>query len=630
MTVGSTPAAPNLDSPLSVWLSYALLVAGLGAGVASAYIVISTYSPLPHWDEWALFDHLATGKGWSPAWLWAQHNEHRILIPKIFFLIDVQLFHGRQIFLLASIFAIQLLQAALLSFSLWTLGGLRGSAWRAGTGLIAYCILCPTQQENLIWGFQLQFVVPAAMATLAVLSLLLCCRESAARTRALFFLLAIAAATLATWSLANGMLLWAVLLLAAVLLRMRRPALPALAVCAVTNVGLYLYRYHRPSPQSGALHITSIAEILRFILVYFGSTFIRHSAGSMALAVGAVGICAALWILVFAIRHCRTIPQSTDVPHSGRESRLLLELALLMLFCLATATITAFGRLHLGLEQATASRYQTFALLFWCCLGLVLLVPASKNAAQLKMLCACLLALMLGFGTQVRLPLIDAQWRQLRLKMISLALLTGVRDPAVLADAYPDPRVVLRAAEYMRNNRLSIFGGDLYAQLGQPLNAVYGLRPGSGCAGYVTSSQVLPAEQGQGLRLTGFAWDRELHRPARAIVAVVDGRISGVGASVSIPLNSAAATPSSDATRFGWLTFVGDMHPATMSELYAVVGKNAAEVCPFAQTSPVSVLHSPIPRAHHGSVRMRGDRRHDHPAESACRESPAVGRRSLG
>ena len=42
-----------------------------------------------------VFDHLAKGGGWSLPWLWAQHNEHRILTTeKIFFLLDVQLFRG--------------------------------------------------------------------------------------------------------------------------------------------------------------------------------------------------------------------------------------------------------------------------------------------------------------------------------------------------------------------------------------------------------------------------------------------------------------------------------------------------------------------------------------------------------
>ena len=67
---------------------------------------------------------------------------------------------------------------------------------------------------------------------------------------------------------------------------------------------------------------------------------------------------------------------------------------------------------------------------------------------------------MLLFATQLRLPLIDAQWHQLRLKMVGLSLLAGVQDDAVLADAYPDPQVVLRAAEYMKQRRLSIFAGN--------------------------------------------------------------------------------------------------------------------------------------------------------------------------
>ena len=157
-----------------------MLLAGLGAVVFTAYLVITTYSPLPHWDEWALFDHLATGGGWSLPWLWAQHNEHRILTTKIFFLLDVKFFHGTQTFLLASIFLIQALQATLLSWSLRALGGMRDALWRAGTGLILYCVFCPTQYENLVWGFQIQFVLTAAMATLSIVGLLLYRRTSCA------------------------------------------------------------------------------------------------------------------------------------------------------------------------------------------------------------------------------------------------------------------------------------------------------------------------------------------------------------------------------------------------------------------------------------------------------------------
>lgn len=72
MTLGSPPSASASDSRLSFWLSYAILLTGLGAVGASAYLVISTYSALPLWDEWALFDHLATHPGWS----WTEDHNH--------------------------------------------------------------------------------------------------------------------------------------------------------------------------------------------------------------------------------------------------------------------------------------------------------------------------------------------------------------------------------------------------------------------------------------------------------------------------------------------------------------------------------------------------------------------------
>ena len=214
-----------------------------------------------------------------------------------------------------------------------------------------------------------------------------------------------------------------------------------------------------------------------------------------------------------------------------------------MLLCIATAFITATGRLHLGLEQATASRYQTFALLFWCSLGLAILAQFTKprvarssasfalgrgssdggtpvQAARANAFCGFLLVLMLGFATQVRLPLIDAQWRQLRLMRISLSLLTGVHDPAALADAYPDPQAVLRAAQYMEDHHLSIFAGDLYAKLGSPLTPPITSGPPPIAPDYISSTQVFPANDGEGLRITGYAWDKLSNRPARDIVAV--------------------------------------------------------------------------------------------------------------
>ena len=552
------------------------MAGGLATIIATTYLVISTYSPLPHWDEWQIFDYFARGNTWSLAWLWAQHNEHRIFVPKIFYLIEIEFFRGTQVFLLTSIWLIQLLQVILLSISLRVLGGLRGAPWRTGAGLIAFCIFCPTQYENLVWGFQVQFVLPAAMLTLSLLSLLLFWRDGSQRNWLLP--VSIAAATVATFSLANGMLLWPLLLSAALLLRMKRLTVLALFVSAIANIGLYFYHYRTPEPHEGFVwSLQSFVKVAEYVVVYFGSTWVRHSSGPIAVVAGVIGVCAAL---IVAFRTLRKRQEAAP---------LMLLLSFLMLFCLVTAGITSSGRLHLGLEQASASRYQTFALIFWCSLGVALLFQlATKPRSDIKFdaYAAFIVLMMAGFATQVRLPLIDAQWHQLRLKFVSLALMTGVHDPSVLADAFPDPQVPLRDAAYMKQHRLSIFAGNQYEQLGQPLDAVYTQRPSNECSGYVASSQALPSDSGQGLRITGFAWDREANRPARNIVATVDGRIAGYGTNVAIPFTSRNAGPNSDPARFGFVAFVAAANPGSKIEVYAVTDKNRPSVCRFAELSP--------------------------------------------
>jgi hypothetical protein len=205
---------------------------------------------------------------------------------------------------------------------------------------------------------------------------------------------------------------------------------------------------------------------------------------------------------------------------------------------------------------------------------------------KLEVFAAFLVLLMAGFATQVRLPLIDAQWHQLRLKFVALALMTGVHDPAVLADAFPDPQVPLRAAAYMKQHRLSIFAGDQYWQLGQPLDAVYNQRAADECSGYVASSQALTSDGGEGLRLTGFAWDREANRPARDIVATVDGRIAGYGTNVAIPLTSRSPGLNADPTRYGFVAFVGKVDRGSKIDLLAVIDRNQRSVCRFAEVLP--------------------------------------------
>src|SRR5579859_5129673 len=96
-------------------LSYLILLGGALTVALALYIVITTYSSLPYWDGWTQIEVAANGRSpLSPSWLWEQHNEHRLVIPKLFLAVDLLFFRARHAFLLTSIFVIQLMHLTLL------------------------------------------------------------------------------------------------------------------------------------------------------------------------------------------------------------------------------------------------------------------------------------------------------------------------------------------------------------------------------------------------------------------------------------------------------------------------------------------------------------------------------------
>jgi hypothetical protein len=116
------------------------------------------YSPVPFWDMWngylEFFTKVSDGQ-WS-AW-WAQHNEHRIVLARIFFWLDLTLFDGQGWFLLIVNYGLLIL-VCFLFYIIWKEVELdKEKAW-IGYFLMAWLFLW-IQNENLHWGFQSQFIL---------------------------------------------------------------------------------------------------------------------------------------------------------------------------------------------------------------------------------------------------------------------------------------------------------------------------------------------------------------------------------------------------------------------------------------------------------------------------------------
>ena len=110
------------------------------------------------------------------------------------------------------------------------------------------------------------------------------------------------------------------------------------------------------------------------------------------------------------------------------------------------------------------------------------------------------------------------------------------------------------------------------------------MTPTTACFGELTSAQILPTDDGQPVRLEGFAWDRSRQEPAKDILVVTDGKITGFGTVNVYPLAVAREHDPGNAPHFEWVAY-STGSSARMSELYVLSGDDKS-ACPFAAVAP--------------------------------------------
>jgi hypothetical protein len=550
----------NSISDAASILSCFTLAGGLGTIGAVGYLVVRSYTCLPFWDLWSISIFLAGPKLSVLQWLWAQHNEHRIPLSKIVLLLDYHLFHGMDVFPLGCIFLAQLMLLSVLLYAFATIGKLRGAVWRAAAGISAVCLFSTAQWENFVSGFQLAFFLVGLFFSLAMLAVLRSGAHDAVprSTQWKRSVLAVLAGAGATYSLANGIIVWPLMILMAVLNRCRRNIIAFEAISGLLVGGSYLYGYKTRAAQNGPFYWMRHAKLITVYVVKYVGAPMNFGHLRLALVFGGVAFAAALlilWRILF---------------RSNRQPFLLL-LASLLLFVLGSAFMTALGRLHFGTDQALSSRYSTVALLLWLSLAVWLLRFVSQRSTLAFVVVQAGLLLIIALGAaRLKHPMRQAESRKLRANVASLAMLTGVFDQQALADIYPISAVPWREASFFKQQKLSIFATTLARDLNQPLSAVYRMRPQS-CWGEVITAESIVQSAGSGWRLSGWAWDSYRHEAVNEIVFAAEGRIIGYATPGIWRPDLSVRFGSRTARRAAWIGYVGAIPQNTTVAAYATV-----------------------------------------------------------
>lgn len=344
-----------MRAAVAISLGLALVTAASGI----AYQIFLS-SPVPSGDMIDFYDRFFAAGGFSGyglSDLYAWHNEHRLVLPKLWFLADVALADARQTLLLTVIAITAVLHAALLAGLFRQLGhSVRAAA--LAFAIAAAALLSPIQYENLLNGFQVQFVQVWFFASL---SFALIAWAPVGKERPAGIALCVIGAVLAglcsSYSMFNGLAVWPVLIVLALWRRLpigwsAFVILVGGATMATECVG-FLQR------EAGGTGLASGA----WVILQFMARYLTSGIGD----IGTLGqdILGSLMLAVVTVAGLRGLVRAEQT------SPIRMALFAVCAFVIAGAIATALGRLHNGLGGANTSRYTTPSMVFLVTVGLL-------------------------------------------------------------------------------------------------------------------------------------------------------------------------------------------------------------------------------------------------------------------
>ena len=385
---GSTTAVPESASA-SRWHYEKLLAAFpflILIWMVARYSIDVPY--LDQWDFVPLIEKMYQGQLTFHD-LWMQFNEHRILFPKLIMLGLARLTHWNIRYESATSVVLALGVFLVLAWQIRASArvfGERQLRWALpACSLVAFSA---SQYENFLWGWQVGLLL-GLLASLGAIVLLANGPFGWGK-----FAGAVALGIVATYSFANGALVWVIgfgllcvipqkdspLAARAALLSTKLLAIGIWSFVAMACVCLYLLDYHKPAhhPQLTSIFNRPVVFIT-YVLKYIGSTCAQYGEGGIlpdriwALVLGLAGLAVMGWAGWRLMR-----ASCLD----GAQARAALAPYFAMCaYSLGTALMAAIARGGFGRGQALCSRYCSMTGPFWFSMIVMLILLSQRNEA---------------------------------------------------------------------------------------------------------------------------------------------------------------------------------------------------------------------------------------------------------
>lgn len=438
-------------------------------------VVVSLAVPVPYLDEWNFVPLLA--KFWSGRLtfedLFAQHNEHRLLFPRLLMLLLARLTHWDIRFELG---VNVLLAVGLFMVIAWQINRTAQQAafpqLRWATPACSLIVFSISQFENWLWGWQISMM----LSVLAVTSgLILLAHADFCWSR---FAIATLLGLVATHSFASGILFWPLGLAVITLVargRKVRNAVFLWGVASILGLGSFFWHYRLPTNhQPLNAFFFRATDFIGYALRFIGSICAQFQSatvgGDDSLAIGCalLLVTAGAWSLQFLVRQNR-LRLATLSPYLA-----------MMAYGILSAFMAAIGRSALGNHQALSSRYCTETVPLWASLVVILMLaakdassygadsapsehPAGTSTLNRRRNVAALTGLILGLCALSSLFAV-AEARKLsrrqecgRQALLGLLTTNMKANYGSLVNIYPEPSYILAEYPFLVKNRLTCF-----------------------------------------------------------------------------------------------------------------------------------------------------------------------------
>jgi len=555
----STKPSPDFPTPAALLQRYrsqilTLIFAVLAVWLAFTWLltvqrIVRYYSPFPTWDYWRVIYDAYFHKTLGYGIYLKPHNEHRIIFPEIIYQLDLLLLHGRIVLPLVCSFLCYLATYLVLS---WVLSR------DYSVGLAERAFACAL--AGLILGWQGSavalgdpFLFPWTLSTFCVVVSLFSLTRRALS-------LALMAAVIATYSSANSLLLWPVLLWQGWLLRLRRRQLSVIAIIGSFAIAAYFIDYH----AAGKLSLFSVFShptyTIGFFASYMGMPFGLGRFDALAIALGSINVLVAVLLFMHAFRK-RIL-----------YSRTLIFLFSIYLFMLLSALMVTIGRMDVleGFRGAKMSRYWVLQLMCWADLVILCVhfIAKSTLGSSRRLVIYIALLALIGYRTiELRSTLTYDDDQYANRQLAALSFENGLQDFSLTRRIFTEPSFVFQFLPFLRTHGLSVYGSSLFASLGKPAETV-GKPTKEPHAGAVTSQ--FPVEGG--LEIIGWA---EADRNGSGLIVFVNEKRQIVGWGRKFP----AAFPSdlrslTTPVNEGWVGFVNLSYGArSVSPFFSTHGR---------------------------------------------------------